>query len=392
MKKYIFIFALVSLVSLSSYSQGGAQNILFTAKPNAVLGLDIYAKNISGADISGNIGASTLTLCVLVPASISPQPVATITSPIAGVTFGPVVQLGETTVVNGTTYDVYTFNGATLSAAAVDFPSNTEVLVATYLFNNSPIATSTTLLATLPAGGSSGFDYCYIAPGGTDQTDYANPFYSDIPSDANLHNANGLNDFSLNSLSYLGIANVILPVKFTAFSVVKKGDNALLNWSAVNENTAGTSYEVERSLNGADFTTIATVPVKDNSTGNTYTYTDNNLSSLGSTGTIYYRIEQVDKSGTPSYTDIKAVSINGVSVSAYPNPVKDVVSVTVNLLAASNVSIDVSDLSGKQLQEIQIAGTKGINIEKINLAGYAAGSYLLKVNTGTITTLSVVKE
>jgi hypothetical protein len=62
----------------------------------------------------------------------------------------------------------------------------------------------------LPAGGPSLFDYCYIAPGGTDQTDYSKPFYSDVANDPNLHNNGGANNYNTNGLSTLGLAGVAL--------------------------------------------------------------------------------------------------------------------------------------------------------------------------------------
>jgi hypothetical protein len=399
MKKNIFILAFAFICSLTAYSQPGAQNIRFTAKPNAVNGLDIYAKNVSGADISGSIGGATLTLCVLVPTSINPQPTVSISSTISGLTnaataFGPVVTPLDNITISSINYTVYTFNGSATSAS-VDFPVNTEVLIATYSFTGIPFTTSTVLLGMLPAGGGSGFDYCYIAPNGIDETDYANPFYSDIPSDAGLHNANGPNDLSNNSLSYLAVANVTLPVKFTGFSATKKDDDGILNWAVVNEAPTTGSYEVERSLDGINFTTIATVATKGNGdyTSNTYNYSDDNLSSLNA-ATIFYRIEQVDEDGSAAYTDIKTVSLSsGVVVKTYPNPVKDNVSVSVGLPEASNVSIDITDASGKQLQLVQLAGAKGTNLSNISLAGYASGSYLIKVtsDSGT-TTIPVVKE
>jgi len=353
--------------------------------------LDIYAKNISGSTISGYLGASLLSITIGLPASLNPQPTIVSSSTIGGLSFtAPSL---DTATINGTLYDIYTYFGNGTTSAAVNFPSNTEVLLGTFAMTGASVTLSNALLVMIPNGGASGQDYNYIAPNGTDQTDYANPFYSDIPSDPGLHNGNGVNNSSGNSLSYLGITSVIVPVKFTGFSATKNNDDALLNWAVVNENTAGDYYQVERSIDGSSFTTIASVPVKGNSTSNTYTYTDDNISSLDVT-TIYYRIEQVDQSGNPAYTEVKAVSLtSGVTVSAYPNPTKDNVLVTVNLPEASNVSINVTDALGKQLQLIQLAGVKGSNISSINLSAYAPGNYLVKVISASgTTTLPIVKE
>jgi hypothetical protein len=395
MKKYTSLFVTVFLLLGScAYSQG-LQNIVLTAKANATNGLDIYAKNISSSTISGPIGLGGLTLCVLVPASVSPQPTVSIATTVTSLTFGPVVSTTETTTINSASYYVYTFNGATLSAT-VNFAPNTEVLIATYNFTGIPLQTSNVLLAMLAAGGPTQSDYCYIAPGGTDETDYSNPFYSDIASDPGLHNANGANDPSVNGLSYLAVAGVTLPVKFTGFSATKSNDNALLNWAVSNEGPTTDHYEIERSFDGVDFKDVASVSVKGNGTltSNNYSYTDDNISSLNSNGVIYYRVEQVDKNGNVSYTSIQAVRLtNSLVISAYPNPVKDVVSLTLNLPDAASISLDLSDAHGQHLQKLEIAGSKGANFSSLNMSGYASGSYLLKVNSGgEVSTIKLIKE
>jgi len=392
MKKYIFILTVSFLFSFSAFSQGGLENIVFTAKPDAVNGLDIYAKNVSSTSISGILGGGFLTLCALVPASINPQPTVSISTPIAGLTFGAAVT--DTVTVNGILYDVYDFNGSANSTSAVTFASNIEVLLGTYSFTGIPLATSSVLLAMLPAGGTSGFDYCYIAPNGTDETNYANPFYSDITNDPGLHNANGLNDYTLNGLSYLAVSGVTLPVKFMGFSAVKNDNSALLNWAVENENATSENYVVERSFDGVTFTDIASVPAKENASSNTYGYTDEGLSALNSSGIIYYRIIQVDKNGSYTYTNIQAVRlVNGIIVKAYPNPVKDVALVSINLPEAANISVDISDVNGKNLQRMEIAGAKGSNQNRFDLSGYAAGSYILKVSSGTeVTSVTLVKQ
>lgn len=198
-----------------------------------------------------------------------------------------------------------------------------------------------------------------------------------------------------NTAYFIGLTNVPVPIKFTGFSATKKADDGLLSWSAVNENSVSQYYVIQRSFNGVDFKDIANVPVKGGGlTSNTYTYSDNNLSALGSSGTVYYRIQQVDKSGNTTYTEVKALHLAiGAVVTAYPNPAKDIVSLTLDLPEASTVSINLTDAAGKQLQQIQLAGAKGINVNKISLAGYATGSYILKVNSGTeITTLPILKQ
>ena len=105
------------------------------------------------------------------------------------------------------------------------------------------------------------------------------------------------------NLQLVPLANVPIPVKFTGFTAIKKGENGLLNWQVENETAITDQYMVERSLNGRDFTSIANVAIKGTGSTNVYDYTDNNLKALRS-DIIYYRIKQLDKDGKFAYTEI----------------------------------------------------------------------------------------
>ncbi len=186
-----------------------------------------------------------------------------------------------------------------------------------------------------------------------------------------------------------------IPVRFTGFNVIKKENNAILNWLVENESVLTDRYEVERSVNGVNFTKIVTVAPKALNGGtNSYDLTDFNLSSIKASGVIYYRIKQIDKDGKFVYTEIRSVRLDakGFGISVYPNPVSSLTNLTLDLEAAADVIIKVTDAAGKEVQRLQLQGNKGINIQRINLSGLAAGSYMLNVSAGAeIKTLPVVK-
>jgi Secretion system C-terminal sorting domain len=187
---------------------------------------------------------------------------------------------------------------------------------------------------------------------------------------------------------------IVIPVKFTGFNVVKKDNDALLTWFVENESAATDRYEIERSVNGTDFGKIATVQAKVNGGTNSYNLTDFNLTSFKSSGVIYYRIKQIDKDGKFIYSETRTVRLDskGFALNVYPNPAKDIVNVTLDLETASTVIIRVSDAIGKEVQKIQLQGNKGINIQKIDLNKFAAGSYMITVTAGQeIRTVPVVK-
>jgi Secretion system C-terminal sorting domain len=195
----------------------------------------------------------------------------------------------------------------------------------------------------------------------------------------------------------LPLTNVPVPVKFNGFTAIKKDNDGLLTWSVENESPVTDRYEIERSFNGVDFTKFATVAPKNNGLGsNVYNLTDANLSSLRtSSNIIYYRIKQTDKDGQFVYSEIRSIRLNGKNFSAgvYPNPVKDVAVLSIDLLENEPVSVMIIDAAGKQVQQIQIQGVKGLNVKKVNMGSFASGTYQFKVKTTSeLKTISVVKE
>jgi hypothetical protein len=385
-KNFAFIIIILALSSYKGFSQmqaslgpGSQPNSIFIyLKPGVTLAntsISTLQFNV-GIDTTGVITAPTLTV---------------LSSVFTGVTWTVGTPYKEGGYWN---YNILTGSGGYLFSLT----ANTEFEAMEVAFTGGVPPLANVSLVTLPLGGVTTGNAVFLFSGGVGATDIvsdgSNLYYTRSGVTVNNQFSYDPTESSGTSTSVAFLGSIVVPVKFTGFSAVKKDDNAILNWSVVNENTAGDSYEVERSFDGVSFTNIASVPVKGNSSSNVYNYTDDNLSSLPSTGTIYYRIEQVDKTGQPAYTNIQAVSLsNGIVVGAYPNPVKDDVTVTIDLLAASNLSINITDALGKQLQLIQLAGVKGSNLTNINLSGYASGNYLLKVTSNSgATTLPLVKE
>ena len=151
-------------------------------------------------------------------------------------------------------------------------------------------------------------------------------------------------------------------------------------------------------MNGTDFTTFATVPKNaSGTTTNTYTSTDADIAGrVVNNGIVYYRVKQVDKDGRFVYTDIKNIRFNGIkgfAVNVFPNPVKDIATVNIDLGTASNILILITDAAGKEVQKITMDGTIGGNAKKVNMNNLAAGTYIFKIKAGEETkVISVVKK
>ncbi len=182
-----------------------------------------------------------------------------------------------------------------------------------------------TLQGTLNCGGSSIF-FDLPNNGGTGNTISSNAYTSLTNCSNATPGSLGCNNIQL-QIEGPGIPaqtiscplSAALPVQFASFEVKTTGTSqALINWSTAWEENNG-FFTVERSVNGTDFTALAKVDGKGNSsTANWYNYTDNGIYP----GSFYYRIRQTDLNGTFSFTDVKKISLtqnNRLAIA--PNPV-----------------------------------------------------------------------
>ena len=94
-----------------------------------------------------------------------------------------------------------------------------------------------------------------------------------------------------------------LPVKFVGFNVARQNNNVLVQWTTAEEMNSR-YFEVQRSENGIDWTTISNITAAGNTSANhSYSYTDKNIISK----LAYYRIRQVDMDGKFSLTPVRMI-------------------------------------------------------------------------------------
>lgn len=187
------------------------------------------------------------------------------------------------------------------------------------------------------------------------------------------------------TIYYQDLTNVPVPVKFLDFSVIKKDADAQLKWSVENESSITDRYEVLRSANGRDFVKVETIAPKNNGlSSNTYELTQTNVTSVYSaSGILYYRIRQVDKDGKEALTEIRNLRLlKGFGVAAYPNLVKSSTKLTIDLVEAAEISINVINAAGQQIKAFQLQGVKGTNFRDVDMSNLASGNYMIKVQAG----------
>jgi hypothetical protein len=183
--------------------------------------------------------------------------------------------------------------------------------------------------------------------------------------------------------------NVSTIVTWVDFSAQKSADSTTnLAWTVNEVNTD--SYEIQRSVDGINFTPIGSIAANNiSSTSQQYNFVDTKPLE----GINYYRIKQINTNGTDSFSPQKSVTFDEVKEdwSIYPNPVKNKLSVTSNV-NRGNTQFQLLDATGKLVYKKEITNISTGVIENIDMNKYAEGIYFLKISTETsINVLKVIR-
>ena len=177
----------------------------------------------------------------------------------------------------------------------------------------------------------------------------------------------------------------VLPVTFTSVKAMLQTDKKVkVDWSVENQVNIS-SYTVERSADGINFTGITTQIANTYITGN-YSYID--AKPLG--GDNFYRIKSTGNDGWKNYSVIVKVKTEaGVQkLSVYPNPVLGgELNVLMENIAAGTYTIRIINFNGTVVASSVIKHTGGNQTHTINVAGLAAGNYFVELIQPTNTRL-----
>lgn len=154
--------------------------------------------------------------------------------------------------------------------------------------------------------------------------------------------------------------NGALPVTLTSFTGVEKNNTVELNWKTSYEMSVS-HYEVQKSTDGVNFTTLGVVFSWENSTKNNYLYIDKEITQ----GTSYYRLNMVDKDGTSKYSKtitFKHESTINALVNVYPNPVRESIRVAFNGLQKGQYKIEIRNFAGQSrlVKSVKVNGNEHV--------------------------------
>jgi hypothetical protein len=161
-----------------------------------------------------------------------------------------------------------------------------------------------------------------------------------------------------------------LPVNFLSFVAQGNDCTVDLKWTTSNETKTG-SFAVERSSNGANYSTLAVIDAITSSAATLeYAYTDEKPLN----GTSFYRIRQIDIQGKETYSQARMIygECDNSSIAVYPNPATDYIVVEGSTTGSKVVVYNV-------LGQIVISKEVTGSTQKVELSSLPAGSYTLNV-------------
>ncbi|MBH8559265.1 T9SS type A sorting domain-containing protein [Hymenobacter negativus] len=167
-----------------------------------------------------------------------------------------------------------------------------------------------------------------------------------------------------------------LPVELTSFTAEAENGKVQLRWNTASERNSA-KFVVERSATGEGFSAVRDVAAQGNSTTAT-AYATTDATPLA--GLSYYRLRQVDLDGSAEYSPVITVSRKASyeSISLYPNPATDRLTLDLTAVAAAPCEVRLLSLTGQLLRHETLTGGQ---LQEVSLAGIPAGLYVLKVGS-----------
>ena len=159
---------------------------------------------------------------------------------------------------------------------------------------------------------------------------------------------------------------------------MNKNNKVTLNWTVADNETVH-SFEIERSTNGRDFTTVGVVFASEKMGTENYMFYE----TVTASDRVMYRLRMIDKGQDIDYSRIlvfqtRTLITNDVRI--YGNPVKDKLTFSFYSNATQEVNIKVYDLAGKTLMSQKVNSAEGSNLLSLPLnATFTPGMYVVEV-------------
>ena len=189
------------------------------------------------------------------------------------------------------------------------------------------------------------------------------------------------------------VSEIGLPLKFLEFKGSIVNNDGQLQWKTDNE-TNTDAFIVERSINGSNYKSIGSVAAANTPGIHQYNFTDADIVSLGAP-VIHYRLKQTDIDGRSTYSNIVSLAIDNSNsfVMLYPNPVKNKISLTINVSQKEKMLWQLVDNTGRTVKRGMYDLSAGSTAVSIDIPGLSSGIYFMQLNGTTLQKIiKVIKQ
>ncbi|RMG62394.1 MAG: T9SS C-terminal target domain-containing protein [Bacteroidetes bacterium] len=185
-------------------------------------------------------------------------------------------------------------------------------------------------------------------------------------------------DLADGDLLTLGSTSGNFPVEFVSFAATPEAGQVLLQWATASE-LNNDYFEVERSVDGATFDPLQRIEGAGNAqVVTTYETRD----SAPSAGRSYYRLRQVDFSGSFSYSPIAEVYLSESEarvLTVFPNPVAAGSPFSIRYSGHSRARLQVLDGAGRSVLQESLPAVSHEQEITIDSGNWTRGLYFVQL-------------
>jgi hypothetical protein len=258
------------------------------------------------------------------------------------------------------------------SLAPLGVPGDTITYGPDTIFNNATGSGSTTNTAPYLGTGDIGFKY--TISGGVNS----------LEGGLNYNAGPTTVYWGTFHLTYYWCPAAALATTIQNFTAVPNGNTVLLQWLANNQEP-NTTYEIQISTDGTNFSNVGQAESDAASTGTASKYQYQYNLDPTHVGKLYFRIEETDGTGKVSYSEVLVIDpnntgANDISYQTYPNPATNSLLFQFNSNQTGRFLLQLVNIAGQTVQETAVTLT-GANQIRMDLNPQPAkGLYFLRTS------------
>jgi len=167
-----------------------------------------------------------------------------------------------------------------------------------------------------------------------------------------------------------------LPLHILSVTGSRNEKGARINW-ALGQTGQSKEFELQRSLNGSDFSTIQRIGAEPSR--KFYSVEDNSAEAQSSV--VFYRVKEIDLNAAEYYSAI--IKLSGKtrgSFSIYPNPASDQFVINGYTAQSDNLTVSILNSEGKMVQQEKWNQAAGNYAKQVYVSKLPPGIYLVQVS------------